>query len=262
MDIFENIPAGLDRIKISNAIKFMKIDTDAIKIASSNASSLVFIPRYDKNVYQYFSSEIISLRICEMMNILSENPTVLCELKMSKGFGKKSEKLLDETLEYNIFDYISRFEYCVVDDNIVVWEKILPMNSIQTDILPHFIEKNILKLLWDIGKALYGLHSKGYVHNDCRIDNIGINNIGNFVLFDFDGTVQEGERNISKLVDYKTLKESIEFVTGENMCENMCKVGEAGTIMKSMIISLSETMKLTRLEVFNMLENLQISHID
>jgi serine/threonine protein kinase len=176
---------------------------------SSNGNSIVYISLTDSNVYQYFKYTQVVSSIKNMMQKFKQNSKVTRGIKLKKGFGPGSIVYLDTVITYNIFDYVSR--YISTNGHTITWEKLKPLNSIPNVKL--FVIKNLYKILWDVEQALYAIHKRGYVHNDCRIDNIGINKKGNFTLFDFDGSVKIGERHIYPDKDFKNLRESINFVT-------------------------------------------------
>lgn len=218
----DELPSTIPIDSINTLISWIKSTDSSIRdenlsIASSNELSVVLLFTGLNKVYQYYSSKEVMRniwKICELL--LTHNKTNL-KLYLSTGFGKRLSVQLDTTLSYNTFDYIVEPFYSIPDLNTIVWERITPLNSISSisdereemKELVSFLEKNYIKLLWDISKALNSLHSLGIIHGDCRIDNIGFNNKGNFVLFDFDGS-KMGESN----KDYIDLKNSLKFVTG------------------------------------------------
>jgi hypothetical protein len=57
---------------------------------------------------------------------------------------------------------------------------------------------------------LYALKLTGILHNDTRLDNIGIRG-DNFVLFDFDGSGSPEEKCKDYIHDYKDLLVSFKF---------------------------------------------------
>lgn len=77
-----------------------------------------------------------------------------------------------------------------------------------------FVMHNILKLIWDIFKALLSLYKHGYYHNDTRLDNIGFID-GVFVLYDYDQThpLVDGVAHLRH--DLTTFLESIKFSMNE-----------------------------------------------
>lgn len=135
-------------------------------ITDSSGSSTVFIG--DDFVWQYFKNHRVADKICELYKKLFKNPIF--------EYNNK---------EYNIFDYIVPLEFSACDNstsnynsNVIIWKRIETLNKRSFII-------DFEKLERDIIIALNGLHSMGYVHGDCTLDNIGYYN-GNYVLFDFD----------------------------------------------------------------------------
>ena len=65
------------------------------------------------------------------------------------------------------------------------------------------------KLRLDISSALDKLEQVGYIHNDTRLDNIGVNSEGDFVLFDFG--ISYKITPDCKNLDIYTLEKSIKY---------------------------------------------------
>ena len=156
-----------------------------LSIKSSNSSSFVLVTANGKNVYQYYTSSDTANNIFFMISKLYRNPNVTANF--TNIHGMVIIKIL-----YKITDYIVPF-IRYIPGNIIVWRKIRPLNSFKPEDIPIFIRENIYKLLWDIGKAVFGLHSNYIIHCDISIDNIGIyreddNSEYKFVLYDFDNT--------------------------------------------------------------------------
>lgn len=160
-------------------------------ITTSSGSSFVVIG--EDLVWQYYISREIKNNICEMFRDLSNNPIV--------------EDERGEKYDYNIFNYLTQlyFTSCDTGNNIIVWQKIMPISNLDNS----FILKNLNKLKNDVKLALSGLHSKRYIHGDCRIDNIGYNG-KNFVLLDFDMS-KVAFSNEDQQKDFKTFNESLEI---------------------------------------------------
>jgi serine/threonine protein kinase len=146
-----------------------------LDVKTSNCTSFVFV--FEKNiVYQYFSFRFT----CERILHLFENMFPLIKY---------------DSYTFNLYDYINSAIGSIKDEQIITWRKIVPLNSLPKEQMKQFLSRNVYKLIWDIGKALYGLHKNGIAHRDARIDNIGIHG-GNFVLFDFDGSLETNERSL------------------------------------------------------------------
>ena len=78
------------------------------------------------------------------------------------------------------------------DFNAISTEKLIPIvnyNAHGSHLIKEFDHKEVLKLLWNISKALRDVHENEWEQGDCSWDNIGI--IGNrYVIFDFNCTRQ------------------------------------------------------------------------
>jgi hypothetical protein len=178
----EAVLAVVDRMNISSPFD----------IKSSNDTSFVFVCSSDY-VYQYFKNKNVPLRIVQLLSSLNRDIT-------NKYLG----------VSFDLNRYISNYVSFLPANDIIIWKKVTPLNSFTVEKKAKIIKDNLHKLLWDISKALYGIHINNLFHGDARIDNIGIRD-GNFVLFDFDGTSID-EHNVYKK-DYYDLITSIIFNT-------------------------------------------------
>ena len=143
----------------------------------SNGMSVVCVSPGLTEVYQKFKAKGVYQNILNLFTICEENIT-------QKLWLDNKNKVV---YIYNLFNYLPRVKDQIDEENIIIWEKIKPLNSLKSEEIANTIEKDIIKFLWDIGRALHGLHKNGIVHGDARVDNIGIKN-GNYVLFDFDAS--------------------------------------------------------------------------
>jgi serine/threonine protein kinase len=218
---------------------------------SSNGSSKVLV--CNTEAYQYFERNSVAKRIYAIISSLGNKCIYNCKL----GTFYPRKIIFSATVEYDISDYIVPIRRTNFEENLLIWEKVKPLSEITN--ISNFIETNIIKLLWDIGKSLYGLHSKGWVHNDCRIDNIGISTTGNFILYDFDGTVELGERGKWRRRDYITFAESITYVTEKYRLSDLPRnVGEGGNLIIALIRHFYDTKGSGTVD---WLENLKITYI-
>lgn len=76
-------------------------------------------------------------------------------------------------------DYIIRM--ISHDEHSVTYERITPLRKIE-----NADYDSLFTQLAHISMALFDIHSAGYVHGDVAIGNIGINNKGRYVLYDFE----------------------------------------------------------------------------
>lgn len=172
---------------------------------SSNGLSFVFISEENDNVFQYYKSQQVCIKIKYIFDVL------LRQISINKKIYFK--KLIYE-LNFNIFNFLANFIEYKNQDNIILWEKHLCLNSFSKDKLTDILVNNIIKILWDISKGLYGLHFNLILHGDPRVDNIGIRN-NNFVLFDFDSSNIGNEIASFRRDNYDFLK-SLEFNMGKD----------------------------------------------
>lgn len=159
-------------------------DVDSLQVKSSNGSSLVIIPEscdsnttnpVYNNVYQYFNLPNSASRIFYMLNTVHK-----CRIVELPLFDTRKK------LKFNLYTNLAKL-VSYIPDQILVWEYHLCLNTMTNTNLKTLIEANLCKFLWDIGRAIYGLHQNNVMHGDCSLDNIGIRD-GNFILFDFDGS--------------------------------------------------------------------------
>lgn len=191
-----------DLLKVLNVMELSPYqDLTGFQAKSSNGTSFVCIKSDIPFAYQCFNYNSTSSKI---YSILSS-----CDSKIK--YTIYIDKKTYFCNEYDLFDFIPRIKNYIEPSNLIIWEKILPLNALDKMHMKDMIEKNIIKLLWDIAKALHGLHINNIYHADARIDNIGIKN-DNFILFDFDGSKKVDDSN-SQIVtkDYNDFIRSIEF---------------------------------------------------
>ena len=168
---------------------------------SSNGMSFVCVTPELDGAYQKFKN---SQTVRNINNILSTCDT---NIRCNIWFDKK--KCIVK--EYDLFNFLPKIKNFADRENIIVWEKITPLNSFTSDKVKDIIEHNIIKFLWDIGRAINGLHFNGIYHGDARVDNIGIKD-GNFVLFDFDSSKKVTDYNSPMFIkDYNDFIVSIKF---------------------------------------------------
>ena len=191
-----------DLLKVLNIMELSPYqDLSGFQAKSSNGTSFVCIKSDIPLAYQYFNNHSTSSKIYTIVSscdskikytIYVDNKTYFCN-------------------EYDLFDFIPRIKNYIEPSNLIIWEKILPLNALDNSRMKELIEKNIIKLLWDIAKALHGLHINNIYHGDARIDNIGIKN-ENFILFDFDGSKKVDSLDTQIMSkDYRDFVRSIKF---------------------------------------------------
>lgn len=176
---------------------------EEIHVASSSGSSTVLIPiEEDRSVYQWFRSKEVIERVVYITRILAGPVTYTYNIR-------RGIRIISSVpITWNIDQYIVEFKYTIPDDNLIVWEKMRTLNSIPKEDLPYFLFINIKKIVWDLGKSLFSIHSKGLLHNDATLDNTGING-KNFCYFDFDGSKPLEDQD--RTIDQRTLTKSFDF---------------------------------------------------
>lgn len=207
---------------------------EGLSLKVSNGLSHVFVYTKYKDVYQIFKKEATVSRIVSILKNINNVIKI-------------------DYIDYDLSKYITNIKKYDIDKKLIVWNKIRPLNSFKTEELQNIIIDNIFKLLWDIGKALTGLHKNNILHGDCRIDNIGIYE-GNFVLFDFDGSrVSDIKENIL-YKDFYDFKKSIEFNLDKKFKMIKHHIPLTDTNFLFSLLDKQETEPLEAVSFFNSLE--------
>ena len=204
-----------------------------LEYKSSNGSSFVFISEENNNVYQYYNYESICIKIKNIFDTILKHNLINKKIYFTKVIYN---------LNFNIYDFIANFREYKNEDNIIVWEKHTCLNSFSKDVLADILVNNIVKILWDISKGLYGLHCNLILHGDARIDNIAIKN-NNFVLFDFDSSNISNE-TVSFTKDNWDFLKSLEFNIGKdkwkNILHNHTYISDTDFIINNMLEYISK----------------------
>lgn len=210
-------------------LTYMTDKKDDIDITSSSGSSVVFISPSSDRIIQVFSNKKLMENVCFLLSeIYRGNYMVKIKCDIEEDFDGDLEDFGEEytTIKeiYDLPQYLVPFEVCIPESKLIVWRKIKPLNSVKN--LQEFIQKNHLKLIWDLAHALEGLHSIRITHGDSTLDNVGIFN-GKFVYYDFDmskmtppGTGDNTTKIIqefaeAKRKDFTLLSNSIKYHTGK-----------------------------------------------
>jgi tRNA A-37 threonylcarbamoyl transferase component Bud32 len=175
-----------------------------IKLISSSDTSVVLMLTGSftshPTVYQcYFDTDTYS-DIVKLVTEIELNREQSISMTLLRGRPRLEKHY---KIDYKLDDYTVKAHGFYPDLQTIAWEKITPLNQIS----PDKISENLNQLIWDLGKALNGLHNLGYLHRDCRYDNIGIKN-GKFILFDYNLS-RKMTQNDQKSDDYKALSESL-----------------------------------------------------
>lgn len=173
----------------------------------SSGSSTVYTSPDTSTTYQIYTSSVVANRIATIMRKLVGLKITL-PILFRTGFGPRKKVILDRKIFYEPFEYLVRWKFYVPEDNMIAWNRITPLNRLDHQL--DFIRKNLYKILYDISKGLYALHSIGVIHNDVVLDNVGIQD-GNFVLFDFDGSGSAEEKGKYLSDDFDLLRNSIRY---------------------------------------------------
>lgn len=193
------------------------INSEFINIYTSSGNSIVFSPKNHNIVYQWLVSEIY-FKIKLITNILIDNINydITNYISYSHKLKYKRENKHIPTLNksWNINNYITTKVNSNDNLQLIEWNKIDHVrNRMNNQQFSQFIKNNLYKLIWDLGKSLYSIHSKGIIHGDSRLDNTGIKN-NNFCFFDFDSSkIHSDNINFNDLIikDYRNFKHSILF---------------------------------------------------
>jgi serine/threonine protein kinase len=210
----------LQEYKLENdIIKIIEEELDCISILDSKKEE--FLKSVVKFIKIISNKVALSLKFLESSGssvvILSPNYEYVCQYFVNKDVYNKINKLLNDISEYDnikMSQYIVQPIFFCDDVKSIYWKKITTLNSLSN--LKEFILKNLDKLITDISIALSIIHNSGYIHGDSSIDNIGINENGNFCLFDFDSSSKITDENngIMTYNDFRIFYKSIEFHTG------------------------------------------------
>lgn len=205
---------------------------------SSNGSSFVFISNENNIAVQYFKNQKIPDKIKIIFEIINKTENFF----LNKKFYFKNESFI---LNFKLKNHLSNFIDYKKQDNIIIWEKHKCLNSYTKDMLVKILSNNITKIIWDISKGLFGLHSLFILHGDPTIDNIGIRN-GKFILFDFDSSKIDVDHVSFKKDNWEFLK-SLKFNVGEkiwnNILENYPFISDSDSIIDDMLIYMCKDTK-------------------
>jgi hypothetical protein len=204
MDFTYLIDDGEIDLNILNKIIKYVGEVKTLEYKSSNGSSFVFISEEKKDVFQYYVSQNVCYKIINIFDAILRESLINKKIYFNKCIFN---------LNFNLSNYLSYLVDVKQEDNIIIWEKHVCLNSFSKESLTNILVNNITKFLWDISKALYGLHYHSILHGDARIDNIGIRN-NTFILFDFDGSNMGNEISSFKKDNWDLLK-SLEFNVGK-----------------------------------------------
>ena len=175
-----------------------------LKVISSSGGSYVLLSPDCDYVYQVFVNEGKAEYVHKLTEVFNLEATIdlVCP-----GPGMP----FAIPYQYQPRNYLANAELYFPDNHTIAWVKISTLNQYEESELMALIQLNMAKLLWDIGLGLHALHTQGVRHADVRLDNIGINDQGNFVLFDFDGSLPVAKAGQTHR-DFAMLAESIKFL--------------------------------------------------
>jgi len=190
-------------IELYNHLKntvFSDLRPDMIRLTSSSGSSVVLLLNDVSHpfVYQYYRCRETYQNIILMQDRIKNNVS----RSLTQTFVDGTNTVVRRKIQYDVTDHLTMMTDHFPTLQTIVWERIKPLHDLPTNT----IKPQINQLIWDLVKALYGLHACGYSHGDSRYDNIGLKN-GKFVLFDY---------NLSKWYgndehDFELLSRSLEF---------------------------------------------------
>lgn len=193
---------GVDSRLVKPVLEFITeqgIPFDKTKFATSNGMSCVIVPKDGPVVYQLYRSREIFDKIVEFCREVQLN----CETSTNPACK-----------------FLVKHRAVIEKSNCIVFDKISPLNEqfpamlhIDDDIKPFqaFVTAHIGKIREQIGAAIDFIASLGFAHGDVKLDNIGMDSDGDFVLFDYDGvTRKDGHEE-----DLDSLNKSIRYWLSE-----------------------------------------------
>lgn len=199
-------------------------DTSSTIMEVSSGLSTVYLK--DNTAKQVFdkveSFNIVKRFLDEIKDYNSITINFSCaKYQSSREYKDREKTVRDITIpQFNFTDHFLQ-DMSVDEDNMtIVWNRIKTLNNIEN--IQEFITKNLIKLLWDIGKALTFIHKLDIAHKDVSIDNIGYYN-NKFILYDYDSSNIEINDNDLVIEDYKSFIQSICFRLDMNYRET-CKL--------------------------------------
>jgi hypothetical protein len=205
------ITSFIDEYKLENHfIKNIEEELENISITSSNKEEfLKIVMKFIHNIHKPTQLLKFLESSGSSIVILSPDAEYVCQYYVNIDVYNKIRSLItDIKTNTYIVEAISFSD----DDKSIYWKKITTLNSLSN--LKEFILKNIDKLISDISIALNIIHNSGYIHGDCSLDNVGINEYGNFCLFDFDCSSRITSEKSSN--DFRIFYKSIDFHTRED----------------------------------------------
>lgn len=224
-----------------------------LEYKSSNGSSFVFISTEKNIAVQYYNNQQIHEKIKNIFDVINKpenshiNKTIYFNDKMY-------------ILNFELKKHLSNFIEHKKQDNIIIWEKHVCLNSYTKDMLVKILTNNIPKFIWDISKGIYGLHYLFILHGDPSIDNIAIRD-GKFILFDYDSSKLDVEYVCFKRDNWELLK-SLKFNLGEknwnNILEDYPFISDSDSILDDMIIFMFKETKKNIDIIIEDLNNLSI----
>ncbi len=188
---------------IKNDFQIDSFTSDDIEFISSGGSSAVIaIHHHDQlgdRVFQYYEDPKVFERIKQIFKAVDASRHQTFDVCAIAGHSLNSPRL---HINYDLTQFLVRPQNWYPELQTIVWDKIQPINHLPST----WLMSQIDHLIWDIGKAIAGLHLIGYSHADVRIDNIGWNG-RQFVLYDFNLTKPHQVSQYSN--DYLTFGRSL-----------------------------------------------------
>lgn len=116
---------------------------------------------------------------------------------------------------YRLSDFHSRIGSHDASKQTIVWDRIFCFNQIhEAPVRVGLLRENRNRFLWDIFRAIFGLHQCGIAHGDVSLDNIGIRQ-GKFVLYDYNLSQTATEERKNR--DIYSLFRSLRFHLGNDV---------------------------------------------
>jgi hypothetical protein len=181
----------------------LTLNAEDIEFISSGGSSVVIAihnhTSISDRVFQYYEDYTVVMNIQQLYKMVWIESNQVMNLATINGHSYHSPRL---HINYDLSDFLVRPHSWHLELQTIVWDKIQPV----THLPQAWLMTQIHHLIWDIGKAITGLHQIGYSHGDVRTDNLGWNG-KRFVLYDFNMTKPHHPNQYSN--DYLTFGNSL-----------------------------------------------------
>jgi hypothetical protein len=214
------------------------IDIKSIVFTESSGASFVYLE--GDFAYQIYKDEGIVAICVEIQSRLFNKPTIPFIIDEERNITSEISSLNNIV---PLISYNTELKY-------TKWLRFTPLQN---------IINNIHKLIWDIGKAIYSLHSIDCYHGDSVLDNVGERD-GRFILFDFNGSKFRGagiDHRTLIAKDYNLFFNSLIFNGGPDLS----MLPKNDSFLTKFLLLVAEQARITPSEAYQRLENLEIQRL-